>query len=352
MKAAVWHAAGDIRVEHVSGPEAPARGNVIVEIMSACICASDVAEYRDGPHVIPVLNPHPLTGRSAPLTLGHEYAGRIVAVGDEVRGLAVGDRVCGDACLRCGRCFWCARGAYNICALGAAVGLHADGAFAEFLEVPAYTLYMVPDSVSYIEAATAEPLAVGLHALRRARHEPGESVAIFGFGMIGAAVAMLARATGAAAIFVVEPSPNRRRLVTEMALGDAFDSTDQSVGRQIRDMTGGIGADVVVDCSGQGEVLDQAISSARRGGRVAIAGIGHGRASVSTDRLVYFEREVIGSLGYTYDHPTVLNLMADGRIDVKPTLGDPIELDRIRKDGFDRLLTDDEAPLRIPIAIR
>ncbi len=344
----MWHAARDLRVEDVPEPDSPAPGHALVRVAVACICASDVAEYRDGPHVIPTARPHPLTGRMAPLTLGHEYSGVVIALGDGVREVAVGDRVCGDACLRCGHCFWCKRGAYNICASGAAVGLHSDGAFAPVLEVPAYSLYRVPDSVSDLEASVAEPMAVGIHALKRAGFEAGETVTVFGFGMVGAAISLMAQTGGAARIFVIERSSVRRRLAARMGL-ETIDPESTAPAPMIKRETSDVGSDVVADCTGQPQVLATAVECARRGGRIAVTGISHAPAELGTDRLVYFEREVIGCLGYAYDHPAVLSLLGSGRIAVQPLLSEPIPLHEIIASGFERHLVDQDAPLRIPV---
>src|ERR1700679_3296377 len=140
MKAVRWHGANDVRVDDVPEPMGPEPDDVVIEVDLASICASDVAEWRSGPYVIPVKRPHRLTGKIAPGTLGHEYVGRICALGASVKDFTLGDRVCGDACLRCGTCYWCLRGEYNICEQGGSVGFHLDGAFARYLRVPSYTV--------------------------------------------------------------------------------------------------------------------------------------------------------------------------------------------------------------------
>ena len=349
MKAAVWHAAGDVRVDDVEDPGTPRPGNAVLEISVACICGSDVAEYRNGPHVIPTTRPHPLSGRIAPLVLGHEYAARILAVGDGVQGVGPGDRVCGDACLRCGTCFWCLRGEYNLCPVGGSVGLHADGAFARFLEVPAYTLFKVPESVPDRSAAIVEPLAVGLHALKRARIEAGEFVVVIGYGMIGAATAAVASAIGAGQVLVIERSASRVRLAEQLGAAAVLDPSTSDLRKEVRSRTEGRGADVVVDCTGNPEILTTALELTRRGGRLSIPGIGHGQASLSPERLVYFEREIIGSLGYRFDHPAVMELLSNQRLVVDGMIGDTVSLNRIVTDGFERVLKDPDAPLRIAV---
>ncbi len=349
MKAAVWHGAGDVRVDDVKDPGTPRQGNALLEISVACICGSDVAEYRDGPHVIPTTRPHPLSGRMAPVVLGHEYAARVLDLGDGVQSVAWGDRVCGDACLRCGTCFWCLRGEYNLCPLGGSVGLHADGAFARFLEVPAYTLFRVPDAVSDREATIVEPLAVGLHALKRARLEAGESVVVIGYGMIGAATAAVAAAVGAGQVLVIEQSASRVRLAETLGTAVVLDPSKSDLRKEVRNRTEGRGADVVVDCTGNPEILATALELTRRGGRLSIPGLAHGTAALSPERFVYFEREIIGSLGYRFDHPAVIQLLLNKRLEVDGMVGDTVSLDRIVTDGFERLLKDPDAPLRIAV---
>lgn len=345
MRAARWHGRRDLRLDDVPEPTA-APGCVVVEVVAASICGSDLAEYRDGPLVIPVRRPHPLTGRSAPITLGHEWAGTVLAAGPGVEGWSAGDRVCGDACIRCGTCAWCRRGEYNICAVGASVGLHWDGAFAARLAVPAYTLVRLPPDLDFRSGALVEPLAVGLHAVNRGRLQAGDVLAVVGFGMVGAAVALAGRAAGASEVLVVEPRPVRRRLAQQLG-ARVVDADLAAARRELRALTEGAGADVVVDCAGRAEALGGVVDLARRGGRVVLAGIGHGAAPFDPSRVVYFEREVIGSLGYRHDLERVVALIGAGHLDPAPLLGDPIGLSRIVEDGFERSLRDPEAPLRV-----
>jgi (R,R)-butanediol dehydrogenase/meso-butanediol dehydrogenase/diacetyl reductase len=348
MRAARWHGAGDVRIEDVDEPELSRRGDVLIDVDLATICASDLAEWRDGPHVIPVGRPHRLTGVVAPVTLGHEYVGRVREVGEGVTGLSVGDRVCGDACLRCGRCYWCVRGEYNICEVGGSVGLHHDGAFAARLVVPDYTLAAVPTTVDDRSAAVVEPLAVSLHALRQVRMQAGDSVLVVGMGMIGAGVLMLAVALGARTVIVLEPSPSRQALAGKLGAAAVLDPRVADTRREVRQLTG-IGADVVLDCTGRPDTLGDAIEFSRRGGRIAICGISHEPSIVHTDRLVYFERELVGCLGYRYDHATVLGLLANGHLDTSHLFADPIELTDLVDSGLRRMAEDPGVELRVPV---
>jgi (R,R)-butanediol dehydrogenase/meso-butanediol dehydrogenase/diacetyl reductase len=309
---------------------------VIVAVDLACVCASDLAEYRNGPHVIPVRRPHRLSGRVAPLTLGHEFVGRVVATGAAVAGLSIGDRVCGDACLRCGVCYWCRRGEYNICSSGGSIGLHTDGAFAEYLKVPDYTLHRVPDEVDDRSAAIVEPLAVGLHGLRRGRFSAGDSVAVVGFGMVGAAVALIAAAIGAARVIVVEASASRGEAARRAGATDVL-APGEKLRSEVLSLTEGRGADIVVDCTGREAVLPVSVELSRRGGRVVICGLAHEPSAIRADRLVYFEREVIGSLGYRHDHEAVLALLAAGKLNLGWLFAPTIKLEDIVTHGLEAM---------------
>jgi (R,R)-butanediol dehydrogenase/meso-butanediol dehydrogenase/diacetyl reductase len=341
-----------VRVEEVTDPGIKHPSDVLVKVDTAMICASDFAEWRNGPHVIPAKRPHQLTGMTAPLTLGHEYVGRVAAVGADVNSVAIGDRVSGDSCLRCNRCYWCLRGEYNICEMGASVGLHADGAFAPLLVVPDYTLVPVPEGISDENAAVVEPLAVGLHALRQTRMATGDSVVILGFGMIGAACALLARAVGAAQVMVVELSEHRARLAAQLG-ADLVTRPGADLRKTVRARTKGRGADVVLECTGRHDVIGDAIELSRRGGRIGLCGIPHEPSSIRADRIVYFERQIIGCLGYRFDHATVIGLLARGSMDgIKPIFGDPVDLADIVSHGFERMASDPGVPLRIPLSVR
>jgi (R,R)-butanediol dehydrogenase/meso-butanediol dehydrogenase/diacetyl reductase len=265
--------------------------------------------------------------------------------------LTVGDRVCGDACIRCGVCFWCRRGEYNICSSGGSIGLHIDGAFADYLKVPDYTLHRVPDGVTDKTAAIVEPLAVGLHGLRRGRFEAGESVVIVGFGMIGAAATVMAAASGAGRVIVVESAPERAAAARIAGATDVL-APGNELRSEVRALTGGRGADLVLDCTGKAVVLPTSIELSRRGGRIVICGLAHDPSPVQSDRLVYFEREVIGALGYRHDHEAVLRLLEQGKIDVGWLFAPTIKLEDIITHGFEAMDADTgTARLRIPVAM-
>ncbi|HEX3737595.1 MAG TPA: alcohol dehydrogenase catalytic domain-containing protein, partial [Solirubrobacterales bacterium] len=206
MRALRWHGRRDLRLEEVPEPGPPPPGFVNVAVSLCGICGTDLTEFRSGPVMISE-RPHPLSHQAPPLTLGHELAGTVAAVGPDSE-FEVGRRVSVDACWRCGRCEQCLAGDYHVCRYGGSIGLHSDGAFAPFLQIPEYMLVRLPDEVEDERGALLEPLAVGLHALDRGGIRGGEDVVVFGFGPIGAAAALCARAQGARSV-VVERSADR-----------------------------------------------------------------------------------------------------------------------------------------------
>jgi (R,R)-butanediol dehydrogenase / meso-butanediol dehydrogenase / diacetyl reductase len=343
-RAAVWHGSGDVRIEKRMLPDRPPEEFVRLAVDWCGICGSDVAEFVAGPLMIRDVA-HPLTGQATPVTLGHEIAGRIAALGDRVDGFEVGDRVVVDACWRCGKCEWCLSGSYNICPLGASVGLHSHGGFAELVDVPAYTAQPIPDGVPQDLAALAEPLAVGVHAVRQGRMRLGHTVAIYGAGPIGIACLIAARAAGASATFVIEPNPNRRRLASQLGAAEAVDPAIADVA--VRDRTTGRGVDVAIECTGHPTVLEAALRATRRGGRVVLAGIPRQQALIDVRRIVLYERQVIGSLGYAGDVRVALDLINSRLDEVGRMVTGRIPLAKLVEDGFVELARAETVNLKI-----
>jgi len=316
VKALRWHGARDVRLEGVEDPEL-VPGTAIVQVAFCGVCGTDVHEYLHGPVMIRP-DAHPLSGARPPVTLGHELSGRVVALDGEAPGIAVGTRVVADPCLRCGTCRWCQRGEYHICARGGSLGLAADGGLAGLVRVPLIQLHPVPDRVSDAHAALAEPLAVGLHAATRARVGAGDSVLVLGAGPIGLAALIGARLSGAASVFVSEPNGARAETARALGAREVFDPTVDDVRSAVFARTGRVGPDAVIDGTGRPEAIGMGLRSVRRGGTVAVAGIAPTDLTVDLRQLVLFERSLVGSLGYNFDIPRVLDLMALGRVDVSP----------------------------------
>jgi (R,R)-butanediol dehydrogenase/meso-butanediol dehydrogenase/diacetyl reductase len=341
MLALRWHARGDVRLDDIPPPPPPGPGEVQLRVAWCGICGTDVEEYRTGPVFVPVGTPNPLTGRAAPLTLGHEFAGAVVAVGAGVAATRVGDRVAADTLIFCGECYWCRRHQVTRCDRLAALGLMADGGLAELCNAPAHTLLPLPAGVSDEAGALAETLAVAVRALRRGRLSVGERVAVIGAGAIGLMAVQAALAAGATAVDVLEPSPARRQLAVDLG-ADAAHPPD-----------GGpeLGADLVLECSGSAAAVATAIRAARKGGRVVLVGIYGEPSTVRFLDVVAAEKELIGSLSHVYDEDfaAALTLLGRGAVRAEPLISDRVPLARALDDGLLALVRDPAAHLKILI---
>ena len=328
MQAVRWHGNRDVRLEEVELELPLGPGMVEVEVANCGVCGSDIAEYAHGPFAIRS-KPHSLSGQAPPVTLGHEFSGRVTAVGEGVTEVAVGERVAADACWRCGHCRACRAGRYNLCAQSGSIGLCSDGAFAPRVRFPAYCAVPLPDSVSDRAGALLEPLAVAVHALDRVDARAGEVCVVLGFGAIGACTALVGHAMGLD-ILVSEPGERRR----ERALDLGFrvhdpEGSPRDVARSLRALTDG-GADVVVDASGAPPALEAAPDMTVRGGRIALVGLPkHPPALDPARQLVLYERSLVGSLGYAHDLTRAAAMIAAGTLDPEPLISREIALESL-----------------------
>lgn len=347
MRAAVYHGRQDVRVEETDLPSV-GPSDVAIDVAYCGICGSDVHEYSAGPIAIPSDDPHPLTGETLPLTMGHEFSGTVAAIGSDVTGLSEGDRVTVNPAIWCGECQFCQRGDYNICESGGSIGLSGwTGGLAERAVVPASQAVPVPDGVGLDHAALAEPYAVGLHALRRSTVQPGDSVAVFGAGPIGLGIAQLAGIGGADPVFVSEPQDGRR--ATAERIGAVpLDPSEVSVIHEVAGETDG-GVDVAFEASGAEPALNDAIRTPIKGGEVILVSVFEEAASIQPNFLMMAERSIRGSIAYgtgpraaEHEFAAVLGMMADGRLDPAPLVTDEIALDSVVDSGFHALTTPGE----------
>jgi len=313
------------------------------------ICGTDVEEYLAGPAIIPTDVPNPLTGRAAPITLGHEFAGTVEALGDGVTGIRTGERVVPEVVLFCGACFFCRRHEYALCEQWAALGLMADGGLAEFAVVPAATCVRLPDRLSDEEGALVEPTEVAVHAIRKSQLRLGETVAVVGGGTIGLLVLQVARAAGAGAVYVVEPRAARRTLALDLGATASFDPAPDDALAELRNACAGRGPDVVFECAGAPETANLAIHAARKGGRIVLVGIRGERVPLSTLDIVIGEKHVVGSVQHHYDEdlPEAVRLLAEGQVQVRRLITGRVPLARVVQDGLRALADHPDQHLKI-----
>jgi (R,R)-butanediol dehydrogenase/meso-butanediol dehydrogenase/diacetyl reductase len=321
VKALRWHGRGDVRLDEVAPPGPPAPGEVQLAVGCCGICGTDVEEWRDGPFMIPT-TPHPLTGACAPLTLGHELAGRVMASGRPTPARAVpapalspGDLVAVDGLVSCGWCRQCRRHQPNLCATFGQVGLMRDGGLQPVVNVPASACLPLPEGLDLEAGTVAETLSVGVRALRRGRLVPGDRVTIVGGGAVGLLAAQAARAMGGGTITVVEPIAARRALAQSLGADRTIDPIDAGTETAL-------GADLVLECAGHADAVTRAIAMAGPAGRVVLVGIGRERPALDLWDLVRHEKEVIGSFSHigAEDFSGALSLLSSGAIQYRPLL--------------------------------
>ncbi|MDI9467767.1 MAG: 2,3-butanediol dehydrogenase [Bacillota bacterium] len=350
MKAAVWYGRNDVRVVDIHEPPAPPKGWVKIEVEWCGICGSDLHEYVAGPIFIPVGTPHPLTGGTAPITLGHEFSGTIVEVGEGVEGWKIGDRVAPDACQVCWECYSCKRYNYPACEKLAFTGLHTDGAFARYVNVPAYTLYRIPDSLPFDQAALVEPLAVGMHAVLRAPVTAGDNVVVFGAGTIGLSVLQCAKAAGAGKVIVVELAKARKEYAQKLGAYAVLDPTQCHVPDEVKRLTDGLGADVAIECVGSNKTVPVALESVRPRGIVVTAGVFESDTPIQFNNVTFPEKEIKGSLAYNGDFARVIGMLNDGRLNAEMMITGRIGLDDIIEKGFQELINNKDENIKIIVS--
>jgi (R,R)-butanediol dehydrogenase / meso-butanediol dehydrogenase / diacetyl reductase len=334
MRAAVLHGAADVRIETVADPSEPRNDEVLIEVIRAGICGSDAAEYSRGPVVTPLDTPNPRSGHHGPVILGHEFVGRVVAVGVGVRSLDIGQRVVPGAGVWCGACAWCKQGRPNLCERYYTLGLQAHGGMAEFVTAPARICVDVPDELSDDNAAMTQPFAVALHALDRARLAAPDTVWINGAGGIGGFLVAGAVARGCRTIIASDISSERLQLATLLGATHVIDATVDDVGTAVSEITSG-GADVAIEASGAPGTLAAVITATRRGGRVLLVGLAKQPPTVDTADIAFRELDLIGTVAHICDRniPQALDILR-----TTPSLSGAtdrvIDLERLVDDGL------------------
>jgi D-arabinose 1-dehydrogenase-like Zn-dependent alcohol dehydrogenase len=341
MRAARFHAPNQpLSIDEVPDPT-PGPLDVVVEVAACGICASDL-HFIHGEMPLPV---------APPVTMGHEAAGTIVAVGDAVRGWVEGDRVSINAGRSCEQCERCISGALDECLRPQVMGVHYDGGFAPLMSTRWYTLARVPDSVSFEHAAIASDSVGTPYAalLDRANLRPGERVGIWGIGGLGTHGIQIARMAGAAFIAAIDPLPAARERALALGADVALDPAED-VRAAIKAATGGRGLNLAADMVGHPGATQQGLACLERGGRVVVCG----QSLQSLDAgpllgLSFRGVSILGHLGYRKRHlEEILQLVASGRLDLSGSITDRLPLDRVNE-GVDRLTRKDESIVRLVV---
>jgi L-iditol 2-dehydrogenase len=308
----------------------PEPSDVLVQVAACGICGSDVHGY-DG-----------TSGRRIPpLVMGHEAAGTIAAVGSEVSGFTVGDRVTFDSTVYCGACAFCRKGEINLCDDRQVVGVSCGdysraGAFAEYVAVPARIVYKLPENLGFAEAAMLEAVSVALHAVAVSQLEGGETALVIGAGMIGLLTLQAARAAGCSRVFVADIDTTRLKSASELGADETILASGTELTQDILRLTEGRGVDVVLEAVGRNETVAASIDCVRKGGTVTLIGNITPQVNLPLQKVVSRQIRLQGSCASCGEYPEAMDLMASGKIRVGPLITAVAPL----RDGpawFDRL---------------
>ena len=311
MKAVVIEKPGTITVQDVPQPE-PEEGEVLVKVGACGICGTDL-HIADGE-----FPPTPY-----PIVPGHEFAGEVVAVGRGVTGVAEGDRVAVDPSLYCGHCHFCRVGKGNLCQNWGAIGDTVNGAFAEYVAVPAANAYALPDHVTYRQGALIEPVSCAVHGIDVLSPRLGDTCLIVGAGTMGLMLLQLVLRAGASRVSVLDL--NAARLPRAERLG----ATRTSIALAELMEQDPLGFDCVIDATGSPKAQESAFSAVKRGGKLLIFGVAaaDARVSLSPFRIYNDEITVLGSMAVLNSFEPAVDLVASGVINTEELLTGAMSLD-------------------------
>lgn len=344
MKAAVLTGVQQIRIQEKIIP-AVGPGEGLVKIELAGICGTDVHAYKDGMLFRPGT------------VMGHEPVGTVIEVGEGVTGFRRGDRVAIFSVASCGQCDACKAGLEYYCANAFEWTMgHSpkfDGAFAEYVKIPFADdmLIRIPDHLSFNDAAIAEPVGTGLRAIRLSKFKLGDTVAVLGAGPIGLMLIQLLKISGAHQIICSEVSPYRSEIAREVGADVVLNPIEygSSLVDRIASLTGGLGPDIVFECSGASAAFQQAFQIVRPAGQIITVGVIMQETPITPIDIILREINVQGSLGCTkQEMEMAIDLLAAGRFNTDAIISDIIPLVDIEEKGFKRLL---ESPEVIKILV-
>jgi len=320
----------------------PGPQDVLVRVKAAGICHSD-AHYRAG-----ISSVEPL-----PKTLGHEVAGVVEQIGREVITVRPGDRVCLHYLATCGECEWCGAGNEQFCRSAQMIGKHRDGGYAEFILMPARSVFKLPDEIPFEQGAIMMcSSATSLHGLRKARLQPGESVAVFGIGGLGVSAIQLAKALGADKVFAVDINP--RKIALASSLGAVpVNAAESDPVTKIQELTSGKGVDVALELIGLPITMQQSVRALAIKGRAALVGITDKSFPLSAyHELINKEAEVIGVSDHlATELPELLDFARSRKLDLRNVVTRTVSLDAAAiNDTLDRLekFSDDVRTVIVP----
>ncbi|MFC1716332.1 zinc-binding dehydrogenase [Candidatus Poribacteria bacterium] len=317
MKAAVCEGVRKVTVKEMRMP-GPGAGEVLIRVKSSGICGSDVRAY---------LGLHPEV--VYPVTLGHEFSGEVAALGDGVEGFKIDDGVIVEPLFPCGECADCLAGNYNLCDELAMIGYQVPGSFAEYAIARASFLYHKGESLSFNEAALVEPLAVAVHAVRRAGVGIGDLVVVLGTGGVGLLVMQVAKKAGAMVI-ATDRSSEKLHLAADMGADYVVNTDSSDLHELLMAITKDRGADVIVECAGTPQTMIQVVDLVRRGGTIVMVGwTGNELDQMPMTQITMGEINLLGSATYCRDFPTAVELAISREVNLNAMISHEFRLSEV-----------------------
>lgn len=302
-------APGEIVFREVPVPQ-PKANEALVKIMRIGICGSDIHVYH---------GKHPFT--SYPVTQGHEVSGEIAALGAEVTGLRVGQRVTIEPQVVCGQCYPCRHGKYNLCENLKVMGFQTVGTASEYFAVDSAKITPLPEGMSFDEGAMIEPLAVTVHAAKRFAPMQGAKVAILGAGPIGILLGQSCKALGAAQVLMTDLSEKRLELARTCGVDFTVNTRERDFGEALTGCFGPDKADVIYDCAGNNTTINQAIRCARKGSKLVLVAVFAGMATADLAVLNDKELDLDTSMMYRHeDYLEAIRLVQEGAVRLRPLM--------------------------------
>jgi (R,R)-butanediol dehydrogenase / meso-butanediol dehydrogenase / diacetyl reductase len=313
MRAVVLHGRRDVRLEEVAEPK-PNTGELLLKITTAGICGTDAAFYEHGPEVL-----DKAFAPRCPVTLGHEFAGLVAAVGPEVTKFGIGDLVVSGASIACGECRPCRKGSTNMCLRNETAGIHRNGGLAEYCALPAWSCERADNRIGGDAAALAQPMAIAHHGIQRARLRAGERALVIGVGGVGAFATWAAAQLGAD-VTAVDLDPVRLEHARDLGASTTVLAGDAPLPELL---TAVDPFDAIYEITGAASALVDALVVAERGTRVVVIGAQKQQATFDPARMAAQEIEVLGSAAHVraVDLPAAIALLAarsEGWADLAP----------------------------------
>lgn len=344
MKAARFYKVGDpLKIDLIPIPEL-GPGDVLVNVKACGICGSDIHIVYEG--VTPTAN--------SPITLGHEPSGVIAALGSEVDGWKIGDRVTINPFLTCGKCINCLSGNSQICISRKVIGIHTEGGLAEFLRAPSKNLIRLSENIPFDQGGIAvDAVATPFHAItNRGGLRVGEKVAVFGCGGLGIHGVQIAKVCGASMIIAVDTIDSALERAKKVGADEVINPRKEAPVQKIKDLTGWIGVDLALEFIGLRETIDQAVRCVRGGGRTVVVGLGPDEVILPPPtQIVRTELSLLGSYGSTTSEiQSVIDLVASGKLNLSESITERFPLEEVNR-GLDHLHKKIGNPIRIVIEL-